>query len=273
MVAMVSGAAVLAAVVGGAGGALIDHSLTGHDTVAAATAQPTSLGTNTTASTGSVSSVAAKALPSVVQITQVGQSEEGIGSGVILSSDGEILTNNHVVAGGGTLTVTFANGQKATATVEGTSPSSDLALIKAQGVSGLTAATLGNSGAVQVGQQVVAIGSPEGLQNTVTSGIVSALNRQVTVAGESQSNDPLAAFGQSTSQVTYNAIQTDASINPGNSGGPLLDMNGDVIGINSAIYSPTSAGSSQGGSIGLGFSIPINQAKTIIEQMRGGTSS
>jgi putative serine protease PepD len=272
MVAMVSGAAVLAAVVGGAGGALIDHSLTGHDTVAAATAQATSM-TNTTTSAGSVSSVAAKALPSVVQITQVGQSEEGIGSGVILSSDGEILTNNHVVAGGGTLTVTFANGKKATATVEGTSPSSDLALIKAQGVSGLTAATLGNSGAVQVGQQVVAIGSPEGLQNTVTSGIVSALNRQVTVAGESQSNDPLAAFGQSTSQVTYNAIQTDASINPGNSGGPLLDMNGDVIGINSAIYSPTSAGSSQGGSIGLGFSIPINQAKTIIEQMRGGTSS
>jgi putative serine protease PepD len=119
----------------------------------------------------------------------------------------------------------------------------------------------------------VAIGSPEGLQNTVTSGIVSALNRQVTVAGESQGNNPLAAFGQTTNQVTYNAIQTDASINPGNSGGPLLDMNGDVIGINSAIYSPTSAGASQGGSIGLGFAIPINQAKTIIEQMRGGTSS
>src|SRR6202000_2645098 len=99
----------------------------------------------------------------------------------------------------------------------------------------------------------------------------SALNRQVTVAGESQSNDPLAAFGQTTNQVTYNAIQTDASINPGNSGGPLLDMNGDVIGINSAIYSPTSAGASQGGRVGLGFAIPINQAKTIIEQMRGGT--
>ncbi|HEX5406894.1 MAG TPA: trypsin-like peptidase domain-containing protein [Pseudonocardiaceae bacterium] len=270
MVAMISGAAVLAAVVGGAGGALIDHSLSGHDTVAAATAQPTSM-TDTATSTGSVSSVASKVLPSVVQITQVGQSEEGIGSGVILTSDGEILTNNHVVAGGGTLTVTFANGKKATATVEGTSPSSDLALIKAQNVSGLTAATLGNSGTVQVGQEVVAIGSPEGLQNTVTSGIVSALNRQVTVAGESQGNNPLAAFGQS-SQVTYNAIQTDASINPGNSGGPLLDMNGDVIGINSAIYSPTSA-AGQGGSVGLGFAIPINQAKTIIEQMRGGISS
>jgi putative serine protease PepD len=271
---MVAGAAVLAAVVGGAGGALIDHSLTDHDTtVTAATAQATAERTGTSAAT--VSSVAAKVLPSVVQITQLGANEEGIGSGVVLSSDGEILTNNHVVAGGGTLTVTFANGKKATATVEGTSPSSDLALIKANNVSGLTAATLGDSSGVKVGQEVVAIGSPEGLQNTVTSGIVSALNRQVTVAGESQSqgDNPLAAFGQSSSQVTYNAIQTDASINPGNSGGPLLDMNGDVIGINSAIYSPTSASGSQGGSVGLGFAIPADQAKTIIAQMRGGTSS
>jgi putative serine protease PepD len=271
---MAAGAAVLAAVVGGAGGALIDHSLTNHDTtVTAATAQATAERTGTSAAT--VSSVAAKVLPSVVQITQVGSNEEGIGSGVVLSSDGEILTNNHVVAGGGTLTVTFANGKKATATVEGTSPSSDLALIKANNVSGLTAATLGDSSGVKVGQEVVAIGSPEGLQNTVTSGIVSALNRQVTVAGESQNqgDNPLAAFGQGSSQVTYNAIQTDASINPGNSGGPLLDMNGDVIGINSAIYSPTSASGSQGGSVGLGFAIPVDQAKTIIAQMRGGTSS
>jgi putative serine protease PepD len=270
VVAMAAGAAVLAAVVGGAGGALIDHSLSG-DTVPAATAQATSDTATAAASTGTVSSVAAKALPSVVQITQLGQSEEGIGSGVILTSDGEILTNNHVVAGGGTLTVTFANGRKAQATVLGTSPSSDLALIKAQGVSGLTAATLGDSTGVKVGQQVVAIGSPEGLQNTVTSGIVSALGRKVTVAGESQSSDPFAS--RTSSQVTYSAIQTDASINPGNSGGPLLDMNGDVIGINSAIYSPASSADTQGGSIGLGFSIPIDQAKTIIAQMSGGTSS
>ncbi|HEX3590186.1 MAG TPA: trypsin-like peptidase domain-containing protein [Pseudonocardiaceae bacterium] len=270
VVALATGAAVLAAVIGGAGGALIDHSITGHTTVAAATAQTTS---ESTATTGSVGSVAAKVLPSVVQITQVGQSGEGIGSGVVLTSDGEILTNNHVVAGGGSLTVTFANGQKARATVLGTSPSSDLALIKAQGVSGLTAATLGDSSAVKVGQEVVAIGSPEGLQNTVTSGIVSALNRQVTVAGESRPDNPFSSSGQTGSQVTYSAIQTDAAINPGNSGGPLLDMNGNVIGINSAIYSPASSAESQGGSVGLGFAIPIDQAKTIIAQMRGGSSS
>jgi putative serine protease PepD len=270
--ALIAGAAVLAAVVGGAGGALVDHSLTAHDTVAATSATTTSAGTGTI---DTVAAVAAKALPSVVQITQVGQSGEGLGSGVILTADGEILTNNHVVAGGGTLSVTFSDGRKATATVEGTSPSSDLALIKAQGVSGLTPAALGDSSAVRVGQQVVAIGSPEGLQNTVTSGIVSALNRQVTVAGESQSDssDPFASFGQTASKVTYNAIQTDASINPGNSGGPLLDASGQVIGINSAIYSPTSSQTSQGGSVGLGFAIPVDQAKTIVQQMRAGATS
>lgn len=274
MAALAGGAALLAAVLGGAGGALIDHSLTSGDTTGAtATAQAasnTTTGTNSTA--GTVGSVASKVLPSVVEITQRGTDEESIGSGVILTSDGEILTNNHVIADGGTLTVTFSNGKTATATVEGTSPSSDLALIKARNVSGLTAATLGDSSTVTVGAEVVAIGSPEGLRNTVTSGIVSALNRQVTVGGESQSDNPMAAWEQPDSQVTYSAIQTDASINPGNSGGPLLDMNGDVIGINSAIYSPASA-SGQSGSVGLGFAIPINQAKTIIQQMRGGTSS
>ncbi|HEX5114368.1 MAG TPA: trypsin-like peptidase domain-containing protein [Pseudonocardiaceae bacterium] len=275
VVAMVSGAALLAAVVGGAGGALLDHAINGHDTVAA-TAQATSDTGTAGGSTGTtdVAAVAKKALPSVVQITQVGQSGGGdIGSGVVLTSDGEILTNNHVVAGGGALSVTFSDGRKASATIEGTSPSSDLALIKAQGVSGLTPAALGDSASVRVGQEVVAIGSPEGLQNTVTSGIVSALDRKVTVAGESQDNSPMAGFGQQSSQVTYNAIQTDASINPGNSGGPLLDANGNVVGINSAIYSPASGQDSQGGSVGLGFAIPIDQAKTIIQQMRGGVSS
>lgn len=256
--AMVAGLAVVAAVLGGAGGALLDHSLTGHDAITSATARTTSA----TTTGGSVATVAAKVLPSVVQITQQGTNGEDIGSGVVLTGDGEILTNYHVISGGGTLTVTFANGRKATASVVGTSPSSDLALLKAHDVAGLTAATLGDSSAVRVGQEVVAIGSPEGLQNTVTSGIVSALNRQVTVSDQSQ----LSAFGQ-PDQVTYHAIQTDASINPGNSGGPLLDMHGNVIGINSAIYSPTASAQSQGGSVGLGFAIPSNQAKTIIQQM------
>ena len=260
--AVATGAAVLAALLGGAGGALIDHSLSG------ATTTPAVATARTASTTTSISAVAAKVTPGVVEITRRGTTGESVGSGVILTSDGEILTNNHVVSGGGTLTVTFADGRTAAATVEGTSPSSDLALIKAQHVSGRTAVTLGDSGTVAVGEQVVAIGSPEGLRNTVTSGIVSALDRQVTVSGES---GPRAAYGRGQ-QVTYSAIQTDASINPGNSGGPLLDMNGEVIGINSAIYSPAS-GSGQGGSVGLGFAIPINQAKTIIEQMRGGTSS
>lgn len=263
LVAVATGTALLAAVLGGAGGALIEHSLTDH---AAATATTTAAVSSS--ASGSVTSVASKVLPSVVQITDMGTTES-IGSGVILTSDGEILTNNHVVSDGGTLTVTFADGKRASATIVGTSPSSDLALIRATGVSGLTPATLGDSSTVAVGQDVVAIGSPEGLQNTVTSGIVSALNRQVTVGGQSDGT-PFAAFGQSN-QVTYNAIQTDAPINPGNSGGPLVDMNGDVIGINSAIYSPTSANGGQGGSVGLGFSIPVNQAKTIIAQMRSGS--
>ena len=261
VVAMATGAALLAALLGGAGGALIDHSLIGSTTAAVSTARTVS-----TTTANSVGAVAAKVLPSVVQITQVGAGSESIGSGVILTSDGEILTNYHVIAGGGTLTVTFANGKTATATVVGTSSGSDLALIRAQNVSGLTAATLGDSSTVAVGQEVVAIGSPEGLQNTVTSGIVSALNRQVTV---SSANSQAAAYG---AQVTYSAIQTDAAINPGNSGGPLVDMNGNVIGINSAIYSPASS-SGQSGSVGLGFAIPVDQAKTIIAQMRAGTNT
>ncbi|HEX3779354.1 MAG TPA: trypsin-like peptidase domain-containing protein [Pseudonocardiaceae bacterium] len=273
MAGLVAGAVVLAAVLGGGAGALVEHSANG-SSASSAVATATAASTNTGSATGeSVSQIAASVLPSVVEITQEGSDEEGIGSGIILSSTGEILTNNHVIADGGTLTVTFANGRTAKATVVGTSPSSDLAVIKAQGVSGLTPADLGDSGTVAVGQQVVAIGSPEGLQNTVTSGIVSALNRKVTVAGEqNQQPGSLSGFtGQSSSQVTYSAIQTDAAINPGNSGGPLVNSSGQVIGINSAIYSPSSSAQSQGGSVGIGFAIPINQAKTIIQQLESGS--
>ena len=140
-------------------------------------------------------------------------------------------------------------------------------MIKAQGVSGLPTASLGDSDKVQVGDTVVAIGSPDGLQSTVTSGIVSALNRQVTVSSESSSRF------SGGSQVTYKAIQTDASLNPGNSGGPLLNAQGQVIGINSAIYSPTSSYNAQGGSVGLGFSIPINQVKAMIGKLEAGQTS
>jgi putative serine protease PepD len=140
--------------------------------------------------------------------------------------------------------------------VVGADPAADLAVLKLSGASGLTPATFGDSAGVKVGDQVVAIGSPEGLQGTVTSGIVSALNRTVNVPGETR---------RSTG-VSYQAIQTDASINPGNSGGPLINSSGQVIGINSAIFSPTT-GTQQAGSVGIGFAIPGDQAQQIANQL------
>ena len=157
---------------------------------------------------GTIAAAAAKAAPSTVDIQVNLAQGSGEGSGVILTADGMVLTNNHVVAGAqGTITVTLADGSEHPATVVGTSPSYDLAVIKIQGVSGLTPATLGKSSSLQVGQEVVAIGSPQGLTGTVTNGIVSAFNRTVTVQGEDGST------------VVYNGMQTDAPINPGNSGG------------------------------------------------------
>jgi len=190
-----------------------------------------------------------------------GQPASGSGSGIILSETGEILTNDHVVelAGdSGRISVSFQNGDEAAAKVVGTDPLTDTAVIRAEGVDGLTKATIGRSTHLDIGQDVVAVGSPFGLDSTVTSGIVSALNRPVSVGTDAE--------GQST---TYPAIQTDAAINPGNSGGPLVDMNGDVVGINSSIRtSGQSAG--EGGSIGLGFAIPIDEVMPVIEQMLNG---
>jgi putative serine protease PepD len=157
--------------------------------------------------------------------------------------------------------VRFNDGTTASATVVGTTATDDLAVIKADGVSGLTPAALGSSADLAVGQPVVAIGSPLGLSATVTSGIVSALNRPVRTSGEAS------ATGQSQDTV-INAVQTDAAINPGNSGGALVDMNGSVIGINSAIASLSqSTDGSQPGSIGVGFAIPIDQAKRIAQEI------
>ncbi|MBA2954286.1 PDZ domain-containing protein [Nocardioides sp. MAH-18] len=210
---------------------------------------------------GSVEQVAAKVLPSVVKIAVTGPDGAGSGSGIILSADGEILTNNHVVevAGdSGTLTVFFNDGSTAPAKVLGTDPLTDTAVIKAEGVSDLTPATIGKSADLKVGEGVVAIGSPFGLDSTVTSGIVSALNRPVEVGSDGQGNS-----------TTYPAIQTDAAINPGNSGGALVDMAGNVVGINSSIRTASSS-TEQGGSIGLGFAIPIDEVMPIADQMRDG---
>ncbi|MGV0741822.1 S1C family serine protease [Mycolicibacterium sp. XJ870] len=248
---------------------------------------------------GSVEQVSAKVLPSVVKLqvdTGQGSAE---GSGIVISPDGMILTNNHVVeaakevaAGqdslpslGGPMspqdpfgglfgpgsdtpaarsgsdmkaTVTFSDGRTAPFTVVGTDPADDLAVVRAEGVSGLTPIAMGSSKDVKVGQNVVAIGSPLGLQGTVTTGIVSALDR------------PVATGDETTGQASVmSAIQTDAAINPGNSGGALVNMNGELIGVNSAIASLGGQGSggAQSGSIGLGFAIPVDQAKRIADEL------
>ncbi|MBW0101456.1 trypsin-like peptidase domain-containing protein [Pseudonocardia sp. KRD291] len=208
-----------------------------------------------------IEQVAQKVLPSVVQLRVEGgalsRGEQGEGSGMVVSGDGLVLTNNHVVepaATGGTLRAIFQDGRTASMRIIGRDPQSDLAVVKADDLPGLRPIELGNSEGVRVGQQVTAIGSPLGLGGSVTTGIVSALNRAVSVGGES---------GPSSATV-LSALQTDAAINPGNSGGPLVDMQGRVVGINSAIA--TTGGG--GGSIGVGFSIPINQAKRVADQLR-----
>jgi len=226
---------------------------------------------------GNVEQVAAAVLPSVVKINVSGQNESGSGSGIVLSKDGDILTNNHVVAvagNDGSITVNFNDGSTARAEVVGTDPVTDIAVIKAQGVKDLTPAKIGSSGSLRVGQSVIAVGSPYGLNATVTSGIVSALNRPVSVStAEQQQQDPfgLDPFGQAQQQqgqdTTYPAIQTDAAINPGNSGGPLVDLAGRVVGINSSIRTSSSSLSGQGGSIGLGFAIPIDEVMPIVQQL------
>jgi putative serine protease PepD len=213
------------------------------------------------AAQNSVEQVAAKVLPSVVKINVSGAQGAGSGSGIILSSDGEILTNNHVAAiagGGGTMSVSFNDGSTAKAEILGTDPVTDTALIKAEGVSGLTPATIGKSSDLKVGESVVAIGSPFGLDSTVTSGIVSALNRPVDVGSDGQGNT-----------TTYPAIQTDAAINPGNSGGALVDLAGNVVGINSSIRTASTT-DGQAGSIGLGFAIPMDEVMPIVDQMSKG---
>jgi putative serine protease PepD len=261
--AAVLATALLAGGVGGAVGATVTA---GHDQPAT-TATSTDTGSITSASLdSSIESVSAKVLPSVVSIAFTGEKGSGTGSGIVISQDGVILTNNHVVAeaaDGGSLTVSFQDGRTASATILGRDPGADVAVIKVDGMDGLVPAQLGSSASLKVGQQVVAIGSPLGLSGTVTSGIVSALNRPV-VSGEQ---------GSSATSV-LNAIQTDAAVNPGNSGGALVDMAGRVVGINSAIASLGAAQGTQGGSIGLGFAIPIDQAKRIADQLQStGTAT
>jgi putative serine protease PepD len=231
-------------------------------TASGATAQSVVIKNADTAT--SATAAAAKAAPSVVTIYVTGGSSSGSGSGVVLSADGYVLTNNHVVTldsstAQATVQVRTSDGTLYDAKVVGTDPTSDLAVVKLTGASGLTPATFADSDKVQVGDLAVAIGAPLGLSNTVTDGIISATNRAV-------------ATGSNTDQTVIDALQTDAAINPGNSGGALVNAAGEVVGINSAIATVASSDlpgqqTSQSGNIGVGFAIPANAAKRIAGQI------
>ncbi|MGH3752528.1 MAG: S1C family serine protease [Pseudonocardiaceae bacterium] len=252
-------ALVVGLVAGGVGG-VVGHQLAGSGSSVISSLDQPSRGAQPVANlpAGSVAQVAQNVTPSVVQLRLSGAEVAGEGSGIVLSSDGLILTNNHVVApaaDGASAVAVLQDGRSVPVEIVGRAPSFDLAVVRAQGVNGLTPAQLGSSGTIRVGQEVVAIGSPLGLSGTVTSGIVSAVDRPVRTGGE-----------RSGQESVLNAIQTDAAINPGNSGGPLTDMQGRVIGINTAIASLGSR-NGQVGSIGLGFAIPIDQAKRIANEL------
>jgi putative serine protease PepD len=214
----------------------------------------------------SIDQVAAKVLPSVVTLETKAGNESEMGSGIVLTSDGLIVTNNHVVAPihagppeSASHVVTLYDGRTAVFSVVAADPSSDIAVVRAQGIAGLTPVSVGSSAGLRVGQPVAAVGSPLGLQNTVTAGVISALNRPVLTVADA--DNQLAAF---------DAIQTDAALNPGSSGGALVDMNGELIGMNSAIAALSGAdgsGGIRGGSIGIGFAIPVDNANRIAGEL------
>ena len=245
------GAAVLALVAGGgtAGGVLADHYLIDHP-AAATTTSGTAVATSTgTVTEGDDLAAVVKAVqPSVVTVMVDGARSSSLGSGVVISSDGLVLTNNHVIDSNGTVSVRLSSGRTVPAKVVATDTTHDLALVRASGLSGLTPVTFGTDDSVVVGDTVLAFGAPLGLENTVTSGIVSALDRSVDTGTENLSG----------------LIQTDAAINEGNSGGALVDTSGHVIGINVAI---ATASQTDSGSIGVGFAIPAGTVTGVVKQL------
>ncbi|MCU1479937.1 MAG: hypothetical protein JWQ19_723 [Subtercola sp.] len=298
-------ALVIGALIGGASGAGISvWALSQNNNGSTQASSPQTITVNNPNSVTDITAVAAKASPSVVTLSVTDNSTtSGTGSGVVLSADGYILTNTHVVTLDGataspTISVTAADGKIYVGKVIGTDPVADLAVVKLQDASGLTPIEWGDSSKLNVGDTAIAIGAPLGLSGTVTNGIVSSLNRSITVAssaapdtsGEQATPDPNSTGspydfwnfdipGQGTqsqtpstanSTISLAVIQTDAAINPGNSGGALLNSNGQLIGINVAIASADSSSSSstgQSGSIGVGFSIPANFAKRISDEI------
>jgi putative serine protease PepD len=219
---------------------------------------PAASGGSTARPPESVAGVASKVLPSVVSLAVEAGGGAGTGSGFLIKG-GYVVTNNHVVAAaasGGQIQIQFNNRKSTAARIIGRDPESDLAVVKPDDTFGMPEITLGNSDNVVVGDPVIAIGSPLGLTGTVTTGIVSSLNRPVQ-AGEENSSDT----------TWFSAIQTDAAINPGNSGGPLVNARGEVIGVNSAIATLGRQVGGQSGSIGLGFAIPVNHARRVAEEL------
>ncbi|MER5933761.1 trypsin-like peptidase domain-containing protein [Streptomyces sp. NPDC002054] len=276
-VALLAAVAIVAALVGGGTAAAVQQLTGGTSGPGSGFAgSPISQSSN-----GTVSGVAEQVSPSVVRIDTRTGSGQGTGSGFILTADGEIATNNHVINGASEIQVTTSDGKKYKAKTVGTDPDKDLALIKLEGASGLKPAKLGDSGRLKVGEQVVAIGSPDQLTGTVTSGIVSALDREVNVPkSQTPQQQPRGGWpfsfegqqfnGNTGSDTTsYKAIQTDAALNPGNSGGALVNLNGEIVGMPSAIYSPA-GDSSKAGSVGLGFAIPVNTIKADLDSLRAG---
>ena len=245
------GAVILALVAGGgtAGGVIADRYLVDHSSTGVVSSAPTTT-LNPASVTGgdALAAVAANVSPSVVTVTVTGANQESLGSGVVLTSNGLILTNNHVVSSQGTVSVRLSTGKTVPAQVVATDTTHDLALVQATGLSGLTPVTFGTSSSVAVGDTVLAFGAPLGLSGTVTSGIISALDRSVNTGTEKLSG----------------LLQTDAAINEGNSGGALVNTAGQVIGINVAI---ATASQQDSGSVGLGFAIPSDTVTSVVKQL------
>ncbi|NYD65618.1 trypsin-like peptidase domain-containing protein [Agromyces atrinae] len=302
---LLAGVAVAAAIIGGVSGAgafaLAGANQPSSVPVSEGSAQ--NIVINDTDDVNRIAAVAAKASPSVVTISVTGSASGGTGSGVILSEDGYVLTNTHVVTLDGstaspTISVKLDDGRLFTATIVGTDPYSDLAVIKLDDASGLTPLEFADSSKLNVGDTAIAIGAPLGLSGTVTNGIVSALNRSITVASsavpeedqqqqENQGEQPTDPFdfwnfpneggtedqgsqgqgqSQASSSISLSVIQTDAAINPGNSGGALLDGDGNLIGINVAILS-AGGSTTEAGNIGVGFAVPANLAERVAQEL------
>jgi putative serine protease PepD len=249
-------AAILALIAGGgtAGGVFADHFLIDHPATGTTSSPVATTPISTATGTTDLAAIVKNVEPSIVTVTVDGDNETSLGSGVVVRSDGLILTNNHVIDTQGTVSVRLSTGKTVPAKVVATDTTHDLALVQATGLSGLTPVTFGTNSSVAVGDTVLAFGAPLGLEDTVTSGIVSAFGRSVDTGTEKLSG----------------LLQTDAAINEGNSGGALVDTSGHVVGINVAI---ATASQESSGSIGVGFAIPADTVTSVLKTLESQAAS